>query len=88
MPRKRSWSTRTTLGSYQHGIFYIQEFVEKPGRDIRAFVVGDRTIAAIYRRSSHWITNTARGGPASLPDHAGTGPYLHGVRPCRGRWTC
>jgi [lysine-biosynthesis-protein LysW]--L-2-aminoadipate ligase len=52
---------KTTLGSYQHGIFYIQELIDKPGRDIRAFVVGDRTIAAIYRYSAHWITNTARG---------------------------
>jgi [lysine-biosynthesis-protein LysW]---L-2-aminoadipate ligase len=52
---------KATLGSYQHGIFYIQELVIKPGRDIRAFVVGDATIAAIYRFSTHWITNTARG---------------------------
>ena len=50
------------LGSYHHSIFYIQKFIEKPGRDIRAFVVGDECIAAIYRRSEHWITNTARGG--------------------------
>ena len=56
---------KETLGSYQHAIFYVQEFVEKPGRDIRAFVVGDRTIGAIYRASEHWITNTARGGAAS-----------------------
>jgi [lysine-biosynthesis-protein LysW]---L-2-aminoadipate ligase len=34
-------------------------------RDIRAFYVGDRTIAAIYRNSPHWITNTAQGGKAS-----------------------
>src|SRR5688572_16138015 len=34
-------------------------------RDIRAFVVGDATIAAIYRNSPHWITNTAKGGKAS-----------------------
>lgn len=54
------------LGSYHHSIFYIQEYVEKPGRDIRAFVVGDRVIAASYRGSEHWITNTARGG-ASTP---------------------
>jgi [lysine-biosynthesis-protein LysW]--L-2-aminoadipate ligase len=52
---------KATLGSYQHGIFYIQELIAKPGRDIRAFVVGDETIAAIYRFSAHWITNTARG---------------------------
>ncbi len=53
------------LGSYHHSIFYIQEYIRKPGRDIRAFVVGDETIAAIYRQSEHWITNTARGGQAS-----------------------
>ena len=56
---------KQVLGSYQHGIFYLQEFIHKPGRDIRAFVVGDETVAAIYRQSEHWITNTARGGSAS-----------------------
>jgi [lysine-biosynthesis-protein LysW]---L-2-aminoadipate ligase len=55
---------KDTLGSYQHAIFYIQEFVDKPSRDIRSFVVGDETICAIYRESDHWITNTARGGRA------------------------
>src|SRR5690348_16798564 len=55
---------KETLGSYQHRIFYIQEYIAKPGRDIRAFVVGDRTICAIYRASEHWITNTARGASA------------------------
>ncbi len=56
---------KEVLGSYQHSIFYIQEYVAKPGRDIRAFVVGGETVAAIYRTSDHWITNTARGGRAS-----------------------
>ena len=56
---------KSTLGGVQHSIFYIQEYVEKPGRDIRAFVVGDETICAIERRSDHWITNTARGGRAA-----------------------
>ena len=50
------------LGSYHHSIFYIQEYMEKKGRDIRSFVVGEDCIAAIYRLSDHWITNTARGG--------------------------
>jgi len=54
-----------TLGGYPHSIFYIQEYIEKPGRDIRSFVVGGETIAAIYRHSPHWITNTARGAEAS-----------------------
>lgn len=53
-------------GSVQHEIFYVQEFVEKPGRDIRAYVVGDRVLAASYRSSDHWITNAARGA-TSLP---------------------
>jgi [lysine-biosynthesis-protein LysW]--L-2-aminoadipate ligase len=56
---------KETLGNYEHSIFYIQEYIEKPERDIRAFVVGDETICAIYRRSEHWITNTARGGQAT-----------------------
>jgi len=56
---------KTVLGSYHHSIFYIQRFVAKPGRDIRAFVIGDECVAAIYRTSAHWITNTARGGHAA-----------------------
>ncbi len=53
------------LGSYHHSIFYIQEYILKPKRDIRAFVIGNETVAAIYRESEHWITNTARGGVAT-----------------------
>lgn len=55
---------KSQLGSYYHKIYYIQEYVDKPNRDIRAFVVGGETIAAIYRESDHWITNTAQGGEA------------------------
>jgi [lysine-biosynthesis-protein LysW]--L-2-aminoadipate ligase len=57
---------KETLGSVQHQIFYIQEYITKPGRDIRSFVIGDRTVCAIYRSSEHWITNTARGGKAEV----------------------
>ena len=56
---------RQTLGDYNHHTYYTQQYVDKPGRDIRAFVIGDRTICAIYRTSPHWITNTARGGAAT-----------------------
>ncbi len=56
---------KAVLGSYPHSIFYIQQYIEKKGRDIRSFVVGDDCIAAIYRTSDHWITNTARGATAS-----------------------
>jgi len=44
---------------------YIQRYVEKPNRDIRAFVVGDRLVAAYYRVSSQgWKTNIAQGARA------------------------
>lgn len=55
---------KSILGTYHHSIFYIQEYIEKKGRDIRSFVIGNECIAAIYRTSDHWITNTARGGMA------------------------
>lgn len=56
---------KSTLGGPQHGVFYVQEHVDKPGRDLRVFMVGGRAVAAIARASEHWITNTARGGTAS-----------------------
>jgi [lysine-biosynthesis-protein LysW]--L-2-aminoadipate ligase len=57
---------KAVLGGPQHSVFYVQELVRKPGRDIRAFVVGERVIAAIYRTNPHhFITNTAQGGKAS-----------------------
>ncbi|MFQ5638864.1 MAG: lysine biosynthesis protein LysX [bacterium] len=55
---------KAILGTYHHSIFYIQEYIEKKGRDIRSFVIGDECVAAIYRKSDHWITNTAKGGVA------------------------
>jgi len=55
-----------TLGSVQHSVFYIQEFISKPGRDIRVTIVGDRVLTAIFRKSEHWITNTARGGEGEI----------------------
>lgn len=57
---------KAVLGGPQHSVFYVQEFVRKPGRDIRAFVVGDEVVAAIYRTNAqHFITNTAQGGKAT-----------------------
>ena len=55
---------KASLG-VNHQVFYVQEYMDKPGRDIRAFVIGEEPIAAIYRASDNWITNTARGGQAS-----------------------
>lgn len=56
---------KSILGSYHHSIFFVQKYVAKGGRDIRSFVVGDECVAAVYRTSEHWITNTARGGQAT-----------------------
>ena len=55
---------RSVLGSPSHGVHYVQELVDKPGRDVRAFVIGGRVIAAIARYAEHWVTNTARGARA------------------------
>jgi len=52
---------KQTLGSYLHHIYYVQEYIDKPQRDIRTFVVGDECIAGVYRENEHWIANTARG---------------------------
>jgi [lysine-biosynthesis-protein LysW]--L-2-aminoadipate ligase len=55
---------KATLGGPMHRVFYIQEYVDKPSRDVRTLVVGDEVVYAMYRCSDHWITNTARGGEA------------------------
>ena len=48
-----------------HATFYLQAYVDKGGFDVRAFVIGGAPRCAIRRESSHWITNTARGGRAA-----------------------
>ena len=47
-------------------VYYFEEFVKRPPRDIRAIVVGDKVVAAIYRYSGQgeWKTNMALGGHA------------------------
>lgn len=59
--------------TYMHpiySVFYLQEFVNKPNRDLRAFVIGDKMIAGIYRYQldDDWRSNTALGARAeNLP---------------------
>ncbi len=51
----------------KQGMVYLQEFIESASpRDIRAFVVGDEVVGAIYRVApqGQWISNLARGGSA------------------------
>ena len=52
-----------TLASTRHPL-YVQEYVDKPARDIRAFVVDGRVVAAMYRYApkGEWRTNIAQGG--------------------------
>jgi len=49
-------------------IYYVQEMVDRPPRDVRCIVVGDQVVTAIYRYSGEgeWRTNVARGGKAEL----------------------
>lgn len=63
---------KETLGHYEHKVFYIQEFVEKPGRDIRVLATDGEPIAAMARSSDHWLTNAAKGGQTDViePDAA------------------
>jgi RimK family alpha-L-glutamate ligase len=52
------------------GIYYLQRFIPHGGRDVRAFVVGQRVLGAIERRSEGWRTNFSRGAevrPFALP---------------------
>lgn len=55
---------KNVLGTPAHKAFYLQQYIEKPGRDIRVTTVGNKVICAIYRETTHWVTNTARGAQA------------------------
>ncbi len=59
---------KETLGHYEHKVFYIQEFVEKPGRDIRVVTTDGEPVAAMARSSDHWLTNAARGAETEAID--------------------
>lgn len=57
---------KATLGHYEHKVFYVQEFVEKPGRDIRVLATDGEPIAGMVRSSDHWITNAAKGAETDV----------------------
>ena len=50
------------LGAYHHSIFFMQKHIDTPGHDIRAYVVGDETVAAVSVLTHHWIGTIAAGG--------------------------
>lgn len=45
-------------------IYYFQELIDRPSRDIRCIVIGDQVVASVFRYSSEneWRTNVAVGG--------------------------
>ncbi len=45
----------------ERAVYYVQEFIPHAGRDIRAFVIGHRVVAAMERRADDWRTNATRG---------------------------
>jgi len=47
--------------TFYHGVIYLQEFVHHNFSDIRAFVVGDRVVAAMRRVANSWKTNYSQG---------------------------
>jgi [lysine-biosynthesis-protein LysW]--L-2-aminoadipate ligase len=64
---------KATLGHYEHKVFYVQEFVDKPGRDIRVVATDGEPVAAMVRSSDHWLTNAAKGAdvePFELDEEA------------------
>jgi [lysine-biosynthesis-protein LysW]--L-2-aminoadipate ligase len=52
---------KATLGHYEHKVFYVQDFVAKPGRDIRVLATDGEPVAAMTRSDEHWLTNAAKG---------------------------
>jgi RimK family alpha-L-glutamate ligase len=52
---------------FYHGVIYLQEFVRHGFSDIRAFVVGNRVVAAMRRVAQDWKTNYSQGArPAAI----------------------
>jgi RimK family alpha-L-glutamate ligase len=51
--------------TFYHGVIYLQEFVDHGFSDIRAFVVGNRVVAAMKRIAHSWKTNYSQGAKPS-----------------------
>jgi len=50
--------------AFHHHVLYLQEFIPHGTRDIRAFVVGENVVAAMYRVGTTWKTNVSQGADA------------------------
>jgi Lysine biosynthesis enzyme LysX len=58
---------RNYINSMYKEIYYLQEFINKPSRDIRCIIVGDEVVALTYRYQAEkdFRTNVAIGGKVS-----------------------
>ncbi len=54
---------KAMLGTDRQHVYFLQEYITKPGRDIRVLVLGDEPLAAEYRQSSDWVTSRDRRSP-------------------------
>jgi [lysine-biosynthesis-protein LysW]--L-2-aminoadipate ligase len=59
---------KATLGHYEHKVFYVQEFVAKPDRDVRVLATDGEPVAAMVRSTEHWLTNAAKGAETAAFD--------------------
>jgi [lysine-biosynthesis-protein LysW]--L-2-aminoadipate ligase len=59
---------KATLGHYEHKVFYVQEFVAKPDRDVRVLATDGEPVAAMVRSTDHWLTNAAKGAETAAFD--------------------
>jgi [lysine-biosynthesis-protein LysW]--L-2-aminoadipate ligase len=57
---------RAVLPGPINQVTYVQEFIDKPDREIKAYVMGGEVVGAIFKSSTEWRTNTKRGGTPSV----------------------
>ncbi len=81
-------SLKSHLGHYTDKIYYVQQHIDKPGRDIRVFLVGDEIAYSVYRHASEpsaFLTNLNAG---AKPEHfalpANMTEVVHKVGDCLG----
>jgi [lysine-biosynthesis-protein LysW]--L-2-aminoadipate ligase len=53
---------RAALANPVDRVTFVQQYIDKPDRDIKAYVMGGEVVGAIYKCSTEWRTNTKRGG--------------------------
>ena len=62
---------RTVTDTPLDRIYYLQEMVDRPPRDIRVITIGDEPVAAMYRSADGFRTNVSVGGDPHPCEHTG-----------------